>query len=299
MRNFLLVLMLFSSGAIAQTGWQNYSLKVADSARLSQPTINTTVNILAKRLQKWNYKNSSVTYNKAANRFVITGTDVVDTNFIKFWLAKPFRINIYETYSIQDISDFVLSKNRTQQTVKLQNEFLKLLHINEEINYRHKLSYIGTLLLADTAKFNKLKTALKQHFPADLVFLYPKKLSSPEAAYVEVYAVRNNPAKMSVNEMLDTCASAVDDQRHANVNITFNKAGQRFFSKLTAGNVNRALAIAVDDRVYSAPFVAGPVPGNIMQVAGAFSVDETKEMADIFLSGCLPVKLTWLRSDQR
>ena len=89
MKTFLLSVILLPLFVSAQPAMQHCYLKVTDSVALSKPTIETTTKILHKRLLKHGYKSSSVTYNKQANNFVITGNDILDTNFIKILLVKP------------------------------------------------------------------------------------------------------------------------------------------------------------------------------------------------------------------
>jgi SecD/SecF fusion protein len=61
--------------------------------------------------------------------------------------------------------------------------------------------------------------------------------------------------------------------------------GSKIWARMTTKNVNRPIAIALDDIVYSAPNVNGPIEGGNSQIAGNFSVDEATDLANTLKSG--------------
>jgi SecD/SecF fusion protein len=69
--------------------------------------------------------------------------------------------------------------------------------------------------------------------------------------------------------------------------------GSKTWARLTAKNVNRPIAIALDDIVYSAPNVNGPIEGGSSEISGSFSVQQAQDLADLLQSGKLdaPAKI--------
>jgi preprotein translocase subunit SecD len=76
------------------------------------------------------------------------------------------------------------------------------------------------------------------------------------------------------------------------VSIDFNARGARLFGEITAANVNRRLAIVLDDTIYSAPVIKEAIPGGKAVISGSFTPDEAKDLAIVLRSGALPAPVT-------
>ncbi|MDD2331049.1 MAG: protein translocase subunit SecD [Candidatus Cloacimonetes bacterium] len=76
------------------------------------------------------------------------------------------------------------------------------------------------------------------------------------------------------------------------VSIEMNREGARRFEDVTAKNINRRLAIVLDDKVYSAPSIGDRIAGGKAQITGRFTVNESSQLAIVLNTGNLqrPVK---------
>jgi len=74
----------------------------------------------------------------------------------------------------------------------------------------------------------------------------------------------------------------------AGVSLTFNAEGARVFRRVTAQNVGRLLAIALDDQVASAPRIKERIPTPRAQITGSFTDEEAKDLATVLQAGALP-----------
>ena len=75
------------------------------------------------------------------------------------------------------------------------------------------------------------------------------------------------------------------------VNMTFNDEGAVRFGQITANNVNKRLAIVLDDKIITAPNIEGAIPDGKAIIEGIDSIDEAKEIAIVLNSGSIPVEL--------
>lgn len=80
------------------------------------------------------------------------------------------------------------------------------------------------------------------------------------------------------------------------VSISFDTAGSKIFEKLTEANVNKRLAIILDNNVYSAPVIREKIPGGNAQISGTFTMDEAKDLAIVLRSGSLRAPLKRLQN---
>jgi preprotein translocase subunit SecD len=72
------------------------------------------------------------------------------------------------------------------------------------------------------------------------------------------------------------------------VTIDFDRKGGRRFAEITGENVNKRLAIILDDKVQSAPVIQEKISGGAARITGRFSLDEARDLAIVLKAGNLP-----------
>jgi preprotein translocase subunit SecD len=77
-------------------------------------------------------------------------------------------------------------------------------------------------------------------------------------------------------------------RNEAYVALEFNSEGARIFDRITGENVNKRIAIILDDTVYSAPVVRERITGGKASITGGFTMDEAKDLAIVLRAGALP-----------
>lgn len=73
------------------------------------------------------------------------------------------------------------------------------------------------------------------------------------------------------------------------VDITFNAEGAKKFAEVTANNINKPLAIFLDNNEISSPVVKEAITGGKAQISGNFTLQSAKELAIQIKAGALPV----------
>jgi preprotein translocase subunit SecD len=92
--------------------------------------------------------------------------------------------------------------------------------------------------------------------------------------------------------LVDAQASFQDGQPI--VSFRFDAQGGKTFGKVTTENVNRRLAIVLDNKVVSAPNIQSPILGGSGIITGRFTVQQTVDLALVLRAGALPAPLTIL-----
>ena len=85
----------------------------------------------------------------------------------------------------------------------------------------------------------------------------------------------------------------VDQNNRPAVNFSLNSEGGARFGNFTAANINRQLAIVLDNRVYSAPNINSRIDNEGI-IEGNFTNQEAADLALVLRSGALPATLTYL-----
>ena len=161
---------------------------------------------------------------------------------------------------------------------------------------------LGYVALKDTSKLSELlKTpAVAGNMPGDVKFLYGMAETDANGKvmeYVPFYAIRtvagSEKAKLEGEYITDAYQDFNPVTNQVTVNMTMSKQGEKIWAKMTGDNVGRAIAIVLDDIVYSAPNVNEPITGGNSQISGSFSVQEGQDLSNILKSGKLdaPAKI--------
>lgn len=162
---------------------------------------------------------------------------------------------------------------------------------------------IGYVSVNDTAQLNQYLNMdlVKNKFPANLKFVYGKPENAADDAaarnFVVLYAIKtldNGTAELEGEHVSDARAD-YDERGRPAIKMSMDATGTRIWAKMTErnspqknGGMSKPIAIVLDNIVYSAPFVNGPIPNGSSEISGSFSVNDAQDLADILKSGKLP-----------
>jgi len=76
------------------------------------------------------------------------------------------------------------------------------------------------------------------------------------------------------------------------VSMDFNSRGARLFEEITGANVNRQLAIILDDTIYSAPRIQERIGGGKAIITGSFTAEEARDLSIALRTGALPAPVS-------
>jgi preprotein translocase subunit SecD len=96
-------------------------------------------------------------------------------------------------------------------------------------------------------------------------------------------------------EDLDDAKATFENQQSGGrpiISFTFNAAGGRAFCAATRANIQKRLAIQLDNEIISAPVVQSAICGGSGIITGSFTTQQTQEQALLLRSGALPATLT-------
>lgn len=124
-----------------------------------------------------------------------------------------------------------------------------------------------------------------------------ERVQDPETGVVSkrVYLVKKQ--SLMTGEFLTEARVNIDQRfNEPYVSLSFNATGAKLFEQITTNNVNKRLAIILDDNVYSAPNINEPIAGGNAQISGTFTMQEAKDLAIVLRSGSLPAPLRTLQN---
>ena len=160
----------------------------------------------------------------------------------------------------------------------------------------NSLSVVGYANVRDTAAINKLiyGPVAKQVLPPDLKLLWSAKPADQAKMknIYELHAIKVTSTNGRAPIEGDVVTDASDEFNHTTgapqVNMRMNSDGARRWAALTKANVGRAIAIVLDNAVYSAPRVTNEIEGGSSSISGNFTIEDTKDLANTLKSGRMP-----------
>ncbi|MES2062596.1 MAG: protein translocase subunit SecDF [Bacteroidota bacterium] len=156
---------------------------------------------------------------------------------------------------------------------------------------------VGYSAVKDTAKVNSyLRSAdIKSVVPQNLRFLWGVKPIKNTKVF-ELYAIKlagaeNGPVLSG--DVINDARSDVDQMKGGfEVTMYMNQQGAQKWKTITAeasaGASKKAIAIVLDDNVYSAPNVQNEISGGVSSISGNFQQEDTKDLANVLKAGRLP-----------
>lgn len=157
------------------------------------------------------------------------------------------------------------------------------------------LSVVGYASARDTAEVDKIiySEIARQVLPSDVKLLWSAKAAefSTRGDIYELHAIKiTEPSGRAPLEgdVIVTASDGFDQMGHPCVSMQMNTDGARRWAQITKQNIGRAVAIVLDDAVYSAPRVNGEIAGGDSQITGNFTIEDTKDLANTLNSGKMP-----------
>ena len=157
------------------------------------------------------------------------------------------------------------------------------------------LSVVGYASARDTADVNRIiySDIARQILPSDLKLLWSAKAVEFDktGTIYELHALKvtepSGRAPLEGNVIVSS-RDGFTQMGAPCVTMQMNSDGARRWAQMTKANIGRAIAIVLDNTVYSAPRVNGEIPGGNSEITGNFTIEETKDLANTLNSGKMP-----------
>ncbi|WP_228235208.1 protein translocase subunit SecDF [Allomuricauda sp. M10] len=164
---------------------------------------------------------------------------------------------------------------------------------------------IARAMVTDTAEIGGYlrMPEIKRLLPNDIQFTkFLWERASKDMEVVELYALKSNrdgTPRIS-GDVVSDAQDTFDQFNKPAVSMTMNTRGAKEWEKLTgdAYNNQTGIAIVLDNKVYTAPGVSsGPISGGRSEITGTFTVNETKDIANVLRAGKLPASAEIIQSE--
>jgi len=197
----------------------------------------------------------------------------------------------------ENLEDF-LSEEETEENdtaVKL-SEFGRMFRVNIDADNRFQESpRLGFARAEDTARVNKiLNEKAEESMLENIRFVWSAnsmKFVDNDTLYYTLYALQipqDLKPRVGGSDIEGARVSVDPDNGSIGVSVSMTDRGSEEWAEMTSENVGNFIAIAMDDKVFSAPVINGPITGGETLISGGFTSEEAKALTNLLNAGALP-----------
>ena len=152
---------------------------------------------------------------------------------------------------------------------------------------------MGYAHFSDTARVNRILNMpeVKALFPDDLIPMWSvKPFDNNQYELVAIKASINGEAALrgERDQKFITDARVQYNGASPEVSMSMSAEAAKVWARLTKDNINRQIAIVLDNMVYSHPVVNTEITGGNSQISGNFTLEEAEDLVNVLKSGTLP-----------
>ena len=155
---------------------------------------------------------------------------------------------------------------------------------------------VGLAHYRDTGAINQMLLDPRVHslLPRDLRLLWTVKPVSWEKSgnIFQLVAIkvtgRDGLPKLDGGAIAGARSEFGNQRGESEVVMWMNPEGAKVWARMTADNINKSIAIVLDDYVYSFPTVNTEIKGGRSSITGGFTIKEAKDLVNVLQSGKLP-----------
>ena len=287
-------------------------------------SVESAFNVLRKRIDQFGVTQPNIQMLGNSGRILVELPGAKDVDRIKNLLQGTAQLEFWETYKLEEVSGFVMAADEAlkKTEVKVKAAPVKTSGIDSLLTDKADTAaaktspFLGKMIapgqqgigffnIKDTAVINGyLKRAdIRALLPATLTnirFAWGKvnpKMPDATELYV-LKGTRDNVAPLSGGVIVDA-KDTFDQFGKPAVSMQMNANGARLWEKITGAvsQQGNAIAIVLDNTVYSAPGVSkGAITGGQSEISGNFTLEETKDLANVLRAGKLPAAAEIIQS---
>jgi len=264
--------------------YQNEFTLESNGKHMSQAELSKSSKIISNRLEDFGIRLFNIYPVADKSQIRISCKEKKNVLEIIDLLCSKGQLYFSETYSAKEIlpklneNDLIFSLLETGESPDKQNS-AKLGECS--INNTEKLSqHLGF-------------SGFRAQIPSDAMFAWGKvKHQNPEELFLYTLKIEaDKPALLDGKSIAEIELDFIEVNQPA-VFIQFNINGTSLWHKMTYNNIDKSIAILMDQQVYYAPVVKSEIEGGNCVITGDFTENELKSFVAIVKYGELPASFS-------
>lgn len=170
-----------------------------------------------------------------------------------------------------------------------ENPLFRVLKFDNNIQANSPV--FGFAIAEDTAKVNSYlnNPEIRSILPDNYKFLWTAKPEN-NSQFLGLITIKNTSDGLAPlgGESIERARQDFDENRNPSVSMSMDSEGAQTWKKMTEANINKSIAIVLDNLVHSYPTVNSVIATGQSQITGNFTVEEAEDLANLLKAGKLP-----------
>jgi SecD/SecF fusion protein len=237
--------------------------------------LNKSAEIISSRLKLFGINSAEVSISAGNGQLTVLIPDSTDITDIEGLFTSKGDLSFYETFTQSEIADLL----------KPDNQLFKLL--NQDNVKSPSDPRVGC---TNDGDFKKAHEYLRSSVPIKNCKLYWG--SESEKSGNCLFALKtgdNGKSLLKRSDIESVKLTNIADNQGFKLMIKLNTGAAKIFAEATRINLNKSIAIVIDEKVYSWPRVQTVIEGGEIEVTGDFAGKDAKYFPVIFNTEQLPL----------
>ncbi len=273
--------------------------------------VDNSYNVLRTRIDGFGVVAPNIQKLENTGRILLELPGIKEPERVRKLLQGSANLEFYETYTISELQNQLASLSAAAASasvapadttaapadsaaVAAPKEATRTLADMLWANGQMGGPVIGTVHVQDTAAVNAImhSAEARRLLPTNLKACWSVKALDEKGRFFNLVALKTNQGRPALGGDVVVDASSDYDNLQGNVvSMTMNDTGARQWARVTQQNLNKSVAIVLDDQVYSYPNVNSVIEGGRSQITGTFTPEEAKDLANVLKSGKMAARV--------
>jgi len=248
-------------------------------SQISTSSLTKSVDIISARLKSFGVEKFEVTV-IAKNQIQVILTNDTEMKLVQKLITQKGVLEFYETWNYLQL----------KQLLKDDTQLLSLMHSKPP---RDSSAEIGCTTPSQVNLVNDYLNAaqLGQRYK----FVWSDLFEKTEVCLYALKPDERNGALLNGSAIERMTAKTDSKSKKDYIDINFKKSAISLWSDATKRNINKSIALLLDEKVLMAPSIRSEINGGNCEITGSFTQRELRFIAAIGNNGELPVGFVLLR----
>lgn len=293
----------------------------ADVVRFLNDRVKSSMNgieeIIDRRVNQFGVSQPNIQKDEQNNRLYVELPGVQDEKTVAEQLQSTANLQFFETYTGQEIAGnwaaavtlstqkeiaFTEDSDSTETSDSLSGLSLDDLGdlsntgvkgLGELVIPIGENPFMAFATIEDRTIVDQIlaRSDIRQSFPDDLKFMWssdPEVLEKKPGYFLYAIKIPASGKARVGGKDIQKATPDVNDRGQRTVNLRMTTEGAEKWALMTGENVGKAVAITMDNIVYSAPVVQNAIQQGNTEITGNFSFEDATKFAGLLNGGALP-----------
>ncbi len=264
--------------------------------------VSSSTNVLRNRIDQFGVVAPNIQELENDGQILLELPGVKEHERVRDLLKSSANLEFYETYTNSEIASYLsqLDQEVANDSTKKFNGFFSYFAAGAPYE-----SAVGVATSTNRAVIDSILASptAKRILPSNLKLAWEVKGQEIETtdtvtgkkSKTDLYtliALRANNGKPALSgDVIKNAYSDFENTQGNYVSMSMTPEAARQWARITQENLNKSVAIVLDNQVYSAPRVNSVIEGGNSQITGNFTPDEAKDLANVLKSGKMAAKV--------